>query len=117
MQSAPHLVELYEKGVICGGVVFNEFLWHVSDGNVDEWMLALSPELLARFRSSLQDSDPGALDYVSASAEDIKQWRYAAGLMRVWLRERKSEPSAAPNGGPAVGSDNSGAGGRPPSVS
>ncbi len=33
------------------------------------------------------------------------------------FRERGAEPFAAPNGGPAIRSDNSGAGGGPPSVS
>jgi hypothetical protein len=91
MESAPHLVELYEKGVICGGVVFEQFLSHVSEHNVDQWMLRLSPELLARFQNSLQDVNPDPADYVSASADDTKKWRYAAELMRVWLRRRESE--------------------------
>ena len=51
-------------------------------------MSTLSPELLARFRNSLQDFNPDPADYVSASADDIKKWRYAAELMRVWLRGR-----------------------------
>ena len=45
---------------------------------------------------------------------------YPALAARFWLRNRKagnSEPGAAPNGGPAMRPDNSGASGGPPSVS
>ena len=98
MESAPDLVALYEKGVICGGVVFEQFLAHVSERNVDQWMSRLSPELLARFQNSLQDFNPDPADYVYASADDIKKWRYAAELMRVWLQGREPEPPASPSG-------------------
>ncbi len=117
MQSARHLGELYEKGVICGGVVFGEFLAHVSERNVDQWMSSLSPELLARFRNSLQNFNPDPADYVSATADDIKKWRYAVELMRVWLRGRESESGVSPNGGSADFLGDSDVSGGPSSVS
>ena len=50
------------------------------------------------------------------------QWFAAGALVGLWRhrrggKPREAEPGASPNGGPAVGSGNSGAGGGPPSVS
>ena len=43
--------------------------------------------------------------------------RKALDTYRWWLRIPRAEPAVSPNGGPAEPSDNSGAGGGPPSVS
>lgn len=109
-------VETYEKGLVCGGEVFNQYLDHVSETNVDEWMLELTPELLARFQNSIQDFNPNPADYVFLTATDIAKWRHAAQLMRVWFQQRRSEPDAPPNGGPTTPSGDRRRGG-PPSAS
>jgi hypothetical protein len=108
-------VETYEKGVVCGGEVFNQYLDHVSEDNVDEWMLELTPELLARFQNSVMDFNPNPADYGLATAADIAKWRHAASLMQAWFRRRKSEPRATPKGASPEPPANSGAGDGPAS--
>ncbi len=102
-------IEQYENGVLCGGAVFMEYVSKVTEDNVDEWMLALSPGLLARFRHDVEDFNPNPADYFRGTAQRCARWRRAASLMRAWFRQRKSEPGAAPNGGPGMRSGNSAA--------
>ncbi len=110
-------VEQYEKGVVCGGAVFTEYVCQVTEDNVDEWMAALTPGLLARFRLDVEDFKPNPADYLRVSAEECAKMRHAASLMRAWFRQRRSEPGAAPNGGPVKPPGDSEPGGGPPSVS
>ena len=90
-QSAQHFVSQYERGIVCGGEVFSQYLSHVDENNDDEWMLALTPELLARFETSVEDFDPDPTEYLHATSEDIEQWRHAAALIQAWFQRRISE--------------------------
>jgi hypothetical protein len=97
-------IERHEKGLVCGREVFNQYLDHVSEDNVDEWMLELTPELLARFQNSVQDFNRSLADYPLATEAHIAKWRHAASLMRGWFRlmrgwfqRRTLEPGASPS--------------------
>src|SRR5262249_16003501 len=103
-ERAQRIVDGYAKGVICSGEGLNQFVDHISEGEVEIYMRALSPELIRRFEQSLEHEN----DHPLATAEDLKRWRQAEGLIRAWLR-RRPEPAASPNGGPAQPLGNSGA--------
>src|SRR5262249_23732234 len=83
-ERAQRIVDAYAKGVICSGEVLNQLVDHISEGEVEIYMRALSPELIRKFEQSLEQES----DHPLATPEDLKRWRHAEGLIRTWLRHR-----------------------------
>ncbi len=102
LNSPQHHVGLHERGIICGGEVFGRYLGHVNEQNIDEWMMVLTPELLARFVDDAKHTitrDPA--DYLHATSDDIQRWNHAAELIQAWCQRLKSEQAGT--GQPATG--------------
>ena len=91
LNSPQHYVGQHERGIVCGGEVFGQYLDHVNEQNIDEWMMVLTPELLARFENDVKDISQDPADYLHATSDDIERWNHAAELIQAWFQRRISE--------------------------
>ena len=99
-EQAQQIVEAYAKGLICSAEVVNQFVDHMSDGDVEIYMGTLSPELIVSFERALKREN----DHPLAAPEDLKKWRHVEDLMRTWLHRRNPEAGGSPVGGPTEAS-------------
>ena len=67
-----HVVELYTRGVICAGEVWNQFVDFHKFTSVDRWMQTLTPPLQQYFTTRATDMDCRGVEL--DAVERMREW-------------------------------------------